>query len=220
MEKLFFCSWSGGKDSSFALFKAVNMGMQPHCLFTMMTENPERSRSHGLHIKLLQAQSKAIRLPLVTVSAKWEDYESAFIKQLKVFKKNGVTDGVFGDIDIEAHREWVEHASQAAEIIPHEPLWQKDRERLVVDFINSGFKAAIVSVKSDVLDPGFLGCDLTLDLLEKFRELNIDLAGENGEYHTFVYDGPLFAERIAFARGDNVHRNGYSFCDLILEGGI
>ncbi|MGE5579059.1 MAG: adenosine nucleotide hydrolase [Bacillota bacterium] len=104
--KRFFCSWSGGKDSCLSLYRAVQAGGIPAALLTMMTEGGERSRSHGLGTEIIRAQAGALGIPLVTRSASWGTYEGVFREAVREFAERGITTGVFGDIDLEEHREW------------------------------------------------------------------------------------------------------------------
>jgi diphthine-ammonia ligase len=179
-----------------ALQLAVDAGHQPKALLTMLDESGNRTRSHGLPLSLLDAQAKALGLPLVTRSAAWTDYEGAFIDGLGECASTGCATCVFGDIDIEAHRRWCQHASAQAGIQPLHPLWQRDRREIVAAFLRRGFEAVIVVVRNGLLDQSFLGRTLGHDLVNDLEQAGVDLCGENGEFHTLVVDGPLFGERL------------------------
>lgn len=211
----FFCSWSGGKDSCLALYYAIRDGGKPGALFTTLVESGERTRSHGLPLELLRAQSLALGIPLVTRPTSWENYTETFVAAARRFKEKGITAGVFGDIDLEAHREWVEKTCASAGILPVLPLWRRERRQLLREFLELGFKATIVVVKDGVLDRSFLGRQLDFGLIERFERLGIDPSGEEGEFHTVVTDGPIFSSRIDLRMGDQFFFDGYWFQDVL-----
>jgi diphthine-ammonia ligase len=209
-----FCSWSGGKDSILALYYAIHHGGNPVILFTMMTEGGQRSRSHGLPISLIREQSKLLKIPLRVASSSWDDYEEIFITILHDFKEQGIVFGVFGDIDIEEHRQWCERVCSVAELKTYHPLWKQDRRELLNEFIELGFEAIIIAIKEDTLGSEFLGKVLTMDLIQDFENAGIDISGEAGEYHTVVTGGPIFTSSIQLIASDQVLRNGYRFLDV------
>lgn len=209
-----FSSWSGGKESCLALYLAERAGFRIDVLLSMLTEDGEYSRSHGLRPALLEHQAEALGRRIVFGKAGWENYEKAFSEKLALLKDEGVGTGVFGDIDLQGHRDWAERVCQAAGLKALLPLWGKGREELLEILFSSGFKAAIVCVKEAVLGPEWLGKDLDRDAAEKFREIGIDLCGEEGEYHTFVYDGPVFSRPVSFSPGTVQRIEGYAFVEL------
>lgn len=188
----FFCSWSGGKDSCLAFYYAVQAGGKPCRLFTMLSEEGDHSKSHGLPLRILEQQAASLGVPLITVAASWEDYEKVFIGQLREFKAEGIEVGVFGDIDLEEHRQWQENACAAAGMKAYLPLWGKSRQKVVTEFVDLGFQAVIVAVNEEKMDRGYLGRVLDKQLMLKLAADGIDVAGENGEFHTIVTNGPLF----------------------------
>jgi uncharacterized protein (TIGR00290 family) len=209
----FFCSWSGGKDSALALYHALRDNGKARFLFTMLHEDGLRSRSHGLPVLLLEKQAQSLNIPLVTRAASWNDYEKVFTEELHRFKKLGVQAGVFGDIDLEEHRLWEEKVCQAASLSACLPLWQRPRRELAEEFIDLGFTAVIVAVNHDVVDPDFLGREYNKDTLADLERAGIDVAGEAGEFHTFVTGGPIFKEPIAIQTNRTVSSGNYSFLD-------
>lgn len=213
-DKNFFSSWSGGKDSCLALYRAVQQGGKPECLFTMMVENGKKSRSHGLTLDLLQKQAASLNIPIVCAAASWESYESVFIRQLDSFKDQGINDGVFGDIDLMHHLEWVTRVCGQAGITAHEPLWQEERTALLTELINMGFKAMIVAINKKQLGKDFLGQIIDFDLIEKMQRAGIDPSGELGEYHTVVLDGPLFSFPVDIRPQSTYDAGDYCFLDL------
>jgi uncharacterized protein (TIGR00290 family) len=191
-----FVSWSGGKESSLTLFRALKRGLQVEFLFNMLDEDGTRSRGHGLKKEIIEAQSKALGIPVIYGYASWENYETEFKRVMKNLKEQGIEGGVFGDIDIQDHRDWVERVCSEVGLKALEPLWNQKYETLLTEFIDSGFEAIIVSAKADLLDEDWVGQPLNSEFLTYLRRHNIDLCGENGEYHTFVASGPIFKQRV------------------------
>lgn len=194
-----FVSWSGGKDSSLACYKAMKEGVKVVCLVNMLSEDGIYSRSHGISSELLRLQAEAIEIPIIQGKTTWDSYEENFKKTLLNLKKIGVNAGVFGDIDLEEHRDWVERVCRETGIKAILPLWKTEREELLEEFINSGFKAIVCAVNSPYLDSKWLGRQIDFDFIKDLKGLKeVDLCGEKGEYHTFVYDGPIFKKAIRF----------------------
>jgi diphthine-ammonia ligase len=209
------CSWSGGKDSCFAL---MQMNQQPAILLNALNENGQISRSHGLHTSILQAQAKAMNVPIDFISATWADYTENFIQKLQqLTQEYQLTDAVFGDIDIEPHREWEENVCQSASLNCHLPLWQQDRKDLVFSMIDSGIVAMIVSC-NDHLGQDFLGKVINSETIAELEIKEVDVCGENGEFHTVVLDCPLFARPIDVILGEKrSNRTGYNFLELMIK---
>ncbi|MCR3921680.1 MAG: diphthine--ammonia ligase [Firmicutes bacterium] len=214
--KNFFCSWSGGKDSCLSLYYALKNGGIPKRLLTMLIENGQRSRSHGLSLDLLNKQAELLNIPLSTKAATWDDYESIFIAALKDMKVDGIEVGVYGDIDLEGHRSWVNKVSQQANILVYHPLWQKPRREVLTEFIAAGFKATVIAVNEKQLGKEFLGVVIDEPLLKEFEKIGIDPAGENGEYHTVVTGGPIFKSDINYTLQEQILQSGYWFQDISL----
>lgn len=210
----FFCSWSGGKDSCLALYRAIQGKGLPKALFTMLTEDGERSRSHGLPPDLIKAQSEALGIPLVVCESSWADYEDNFLAVIRRFKERGIECGVFGDIDLEAHLEWVERVCSTEAIRPYEPLWKEARQDILKEFLDLGFEATVIVTKQGTLDNSFLGRTLDLKVIADMVEAGIDASGEEGEYHTVVTDGPIFSFPIYLEKKEKVFRDGYWFLDV------
>ncbi|PHS03704.1 MAG: adenosine nucleotide hydrolase [Kordia sp.] len=204
-------SWSGGKDSCFALMKVKEEGYVPTVLLNMMNENGKVSRSHGLKLQILEAQAKAMNLPLVACASTWGNYELNYINTLKSIKdKHQIEAVVFGDIDIESHRQWEEKVCKSAETIALLPLWQGDRKELVLSMIKVGIKAIIVSCDL-TLGVAFLGREIDESLLDELEGLGVDCCGENGEYHTLVVDCPLFDKPIELLESEKIEYDNYCF---------
>ncbi len=203
-----FVSWSGGKDAYLALQRAVRRGAEPAALVCMLHEGGEVSRGHGLPLALLQEQAAALGVPLVTRATTWEDYEAAFVSVLHGLRAKGVQAGVFGDIDLQAHRDWVENVCELCGLGSHLPLWQEPRRRLLDEFLAGG-RATIVAVDSSRLGAEFLGLQLDDGVIARLEAAGADACGEEGEYHTMVVQAPLFSRPVALA-WDGVHeRDGH-----------
>lgn len=193
-----FCSWSGGKDSALALLSAVkDKSLNVSYLLNMVTEDSKYSRSHGVRTEILQAQAEASGLEILQQPATWDSYEEKFKEAVYILKEQGVEIGIFGDIDLEAHRHWVERVCQELGITPILPLWLRKREELMEEFIEAGFRAVVSTVNSSFMGQEWLGRVIDAQFISDLKSQgNIDICGENGEYHTLVLDGPLFKKRI------------------------
>ena len=214
-----FCSWSGGKDSALALHEAAAAGAEPRLLVAMMIEGGERSRSHGLSRELLEAQADAVGLPIRFGAASWDGYEDEMARTLTIAAAEfGTAVGVFGDIDIEHHREWVEGVCGRVGVEACQPLWQRDRRRLMGDLLAAGFEPVIVAVRDGVLPPELLGTTIDAGVVDELERLGSDAAGENGEFHSLVVDGPLFRYPLAIELGERSLRDGVWFTDAWATG--
>ena len=205
----FFCSWSGGKDAYLALARAVAAGGRPEALVCMLHEGSERSRGHGLPLGLLEAQAAALGVPFVTRATTWDDYEATFVSVLRGLRARGVEAGVFGDIDLEGHRVWVEGVCEVADLSCHLPLWQEPRRRLIGELLAGGVRATVVAVDAAKLDPGFLGRELSDELVAELEAAGADACGEDGEYHTMVTAAPLFSAPVPLDWDGREERDGH-----------
>jgi uncharacterized protein (TIGR00290 family) len=180
-----------------ALWHARAAGLQPTTLLTMFDETGQRSRSHGVARSLMESQARALGLELVGPSAGWKDYEQVFVQALRELRNGGVEVAIFGDIDLEPHREWEARVCRQADLQHSLPLWQRNRLELARESIALGFKAIVVCVDSRFLADEFCGRCFDASFIEDLPA-GVDACGENGEFHTFVYDGPLFAQPVDF----------------------
>ena len=187
----FIMSFSGGKDSILALYRMIQKGHQPVALLTTVKKNQEKSWTHGLDNKFLHKISESLNIPLLLVECDVNEYERKFEEAL-------ITMCVFGDIDIELHKKWDVDRCNNAGIKAKLPLWKQNREDLVYEFIDSGFTTIINKVNLKYMGVEFLGKELNRKIIEDIKSTGADVCGENGEYHTFVVDGPLFKNRINF----------------------
>lgn len=195
MTRAFF-SWSGGKDSMLALHRALASGVAVEALLAMFDEGGDRSRSHALSPALMQAQADALGIPLVMQRASWADYEAVFTDQLRRFAATGLTHGLFGDIDLLPHREWEERVCAAAGLRADLPLWQQPRRALADELLELGYRARVVCIDARWLDASFCGREFDAAFIADLPP-GVDACGENGEFHTFVFDGPRFAQPVA-----------------------
>jgi uncharacterized protein (TIGR00290 family) len=214
-----FSSWSGGKDSAMALHEAVRGGAEPELLVAMMVESGQRSRSHGLSREVLSAQAAAVGLPIEFGAASWSGYEAEMLRVLEGISANGGPPvGVFGDIDMQDHRDWVERVCGLRDLEARLPLWQRDRRELMDAVLAAGFQAVIVAVRDGVLPRELLGVTIDAEVVAAIEAAGADAAGENGEYHTLVTDGPLFRRPLAVACGERSLRDGVWFVDVSVAG--
>ncbi|MFX3674989.1 MAG: diphthine--ammonia ligase [Paenisporosarcina sp.] len=215
--KPFVASWSGGKDSAMAYYRAIQAGMTPKRLLTMFQEDEEVSKSHALPFAVVQAQADQLGLPLMIRGAGWTDYEMKFMEALDECRAAGITHGVFGDIDLEGHLVWVQKTCAKSGIDPIHPLWQEPRRSILEELLEVGFKAVIVVINTDMMSRDYLGRLFTRELMDELEELGIDSCGENGEFHTVVIDGPIFSSRVPVTFGEVREHEQYVFMDVSLE---
>lgn len=214
------CSWSGGKDSCFALMQAKQQGYTPKVLLNVLNEAGKISRSHGIPSAILQAQAAAAGLPIKMISSSWQEYEKHFTNALLSLKEQyELSHAVFGDIDLQPHRDWEEKVCAAADLQPLLPLWQQNRKELVMQMIGSGIETIIVSCNA-VMGERFLGKQITAALVEELEALGIDACGENGEFHTLVTNCPLFSAPITVHLKTTLQHENYWFSELELNQGI
>ncbi len=210
------CSWSGGKDSCYALMLAIEQGYTPKVLLNVLNEEGKISRSHGIPEEILKKQAASAELPIRMISSSWQEYEQHFTLALHQLKHNfHLTHAIFGDIDLQAHRDWEEKVCSAAQLTAVLPLWQHDRKKLVFEMFKSDIEAIIVSCNA-LMGEAFIGRTLTPGLVAELEAKGVDPCGENGEYHTLVLNCPLFTDRINVAVMDKVQHKNYWFTQLEL----
>jgi len=210
-----FVSFSGGKESTLALFQAMRMGLEPQFLLTMFDTKGKRTRGHGLSMTFLEAQADALGIPLLYGKASWNTYEEVFKGLLKGLRAQGIEGGVFGDIYLDEHRQWVERVCSQAGFRAFLPLWGWAPERVYREFVSNGFKAVIVELCRKRLPESLLGRLLDEETLGLFANYGVDPCGEKGEYHTVVIDGPIFGKRIEITGTRLRRRGGRSRLEII-----
>ena len=213
-------NWSGGKDSALALHELVNNNSyEVAALLTTVTEDYDRISIHGVRRSLLEKQAQSLSLPLeivsITKNATNEEYEAKMRETLTRYKNQGVLSAVFGDIFLEDIREYREKNLSQVGMKAVFPIWKRDTSELARNFITLGFKAVVTCVDSHALDGSFVGREYDERFLADLPS-SVDPCGENGEFHSFVYDGPIFRERMPHKKGEVVLRDDrFYFCDLI-----
>ena len=210
----FAISYSGGKDSALALYRMILGGHVPVALVTTVNAAQNRSWFHGLQAPLLDAVSESLGIPWIACACDPDGYVRAHEAGLARARQMGAAACAFGDIDIDDHRRWDEARCAAAGLECVLPLWNQDREALAREAVNAGFRAMIKIIQSDKLDASFLGKTLSLPLIEEIKAAGIDVCGERGEYHTFVYDGPIFKAPVAFKLGEVIDFGTHKAIDL------
>jgi len=219
-EPILFC-WSGGKDSAMALHTLLQRSdIQIAALLTTVTEGYERISMHGVRRDLLERQAQSIGLPLHEVRIPPQCvnpvYEARMEAALRIYLEKGVRKVAFGDIFLEDLRAYREKNLARVGMTAIFPVWKRDTRELIRSFHASGFRAVAVCVDPKTLAPSFAGRELDESF---FRDLppHADPCGENGEFHTFVFDGPIFHSPISVRAGEIVNRDGFVFCDILEE---
>ena len=209
----FFVSWSGGKDSYLSLLFACDMGLNVECLLTF-TDEDGQSRSHGISIDILRRQAEALGLRLETEKVTWKKYEEGFIRATDRFKSQGITGGVFGDINLQDHRDWIEKICERCNITYQLPLWGMSERKLFEKLLDRGGKAVIVSVCNERIQEDWLGSYLNKSFLRFCESKGLSPCGERGEYHTLVVDGPFFSKPLKchFGRINQKGKRSYLEC--------
>ena len=220
MRQKVLLAWSGGKDSALALHEIQRADeVSVAALLTTVSEDYDRVSMHGVRRELLEKQARAIGYPLETVlipkTSTSETYEARMRILLEKWAQRGVTGVVFGDLFLEDIRAYRERNLDRVGMEAIFPLWGSDTTALARRFIDLGFRAIVTCVDGEPLDGAFAGRDYDEQFLRDLPA-SVDPCGENGEFHTFVYDGPLFPEPIDVVRGEVVLReNRFYFCDLL-----
>jgi diphthine-ammonia ligase len=204
-------AWSGGKDSCFACYKALQEGHEVVNLLIMMSD-PSISNFHMIRSDMLDAQSQATEIPIVKWTTTLDTYEQEFKKALLQMKAKGVEGIVTGDVfDVALHEAgWLDRICKEVGLIPVRPLWHRDTQQILEEFMNTGFKATVVRIVTNLLSMDWLGREINKKFLDDLLKLGtIDPCGEHGEFHTFVTDGPLFKkQRIEILESEKVKLNG------------
>lgn len=233
-----YMNWSGGKDSSLCLHYALEQNIPVQALLTSVNKVHNRISMHGVRNELLEQQAASIGLPLHKIELPeqpgMDEYEELMSAKVKELKSEGFTHAVFGDIFLEDLKRYREEKLQALEMQCLFPLWKRDTKELMQEFLSLGFKAIIVCVNEKFLDKSFCGRMIDESFVNDLPS-NVDVCGENGEYHSYVFDGPVFKHPISITKGEIVHRKyeapknvqdncnpmnqpspyGFYFCDLL-----
>jgi len=231
MQKSVF-NWSGGKDSALALFYVLNNDqINIRSLVTTVNQDNARISMHGVRETLLNQQAKSIGLPLKKIllseMPSMNEYNTRMRIMLEEFEADGITHSIFGDIFLEDLKQYRDKKLAEIGMEGVYPLWKKDTKKIMHQFIYLGFKSIVICINTKYLGDAFLGRELDYQFIKDLPE-NVDVCGENGEYHTFVYDGPIFSSPILFEKGEKVFKNyskekghdinhdtGFGYLDLV-----
>lgn len=210
-------SWSGGKDSCLACYKAMREGYQVKYLLNFISKEYQRCCFHGIEAELIKLQAKLIGIPLIQkeVTADMQKYEMEFKEAVSGIKD--IEAMVFGDIYLDEHKNWVDRVCADLRIIPVEPLWNESTANLIEEFIDLGFKAVVVSCQADKFSKDFVGREVDKSFIKELKTRRICPCGENGEFHTLVVDGPIFKRKIEILKSEPVLKEGfwkYWFLDI------
>lgn len=211
-------SWSGGKDSCLALYEIQkSSNYRVAALLTTITREYDRISMHGVRRVLLEKQAASLCLPLhqvlISKGANNEEYEAAMAQAFNEYRQDGIDSVVFGDLFLEEIRAYRDQFLTRCRMKGLYPIWRRNTTALIKEFIELGFKAVLSCVDSRTLDKSFAGKTIDEDFLSSVPT-KVDPCGENGEFHTFVYDGPNFARPVEFSLGETILREGFWFCDL------
>jgi uncharacterized protein (TIGR00290 family) len=203
-------NWSSGKDSALALYKVLQSDeFQIHSLVTSVNSHYNRISMHGVRTALLEKQAESLNLSLhkmeIPEMPSMEIYEEIMKKTLEDFKNEGVTHSIFGDIFLEDLRKYREDKLRTIGFEGVFPLWKIDTQELIHEFLDLGFKTIVTCVNEKFLDKSFVGRVIDEQFINDLPD-KVDVCGENGEFHTFTYDGPIFSKPIEFEIGEIVHR--------------
>ncbi len=211
--------WSGGKDSTFALHRARQAGLDVRYLVNIYEGSTGRVRFHGVRAGLVQAQAAALGIPLVQRHTHPDSFESVFEQVLDDLQGRGVEGVLFGNVHLADVRAWYETRTTRRGFVHREPLWGEPPGRLVRDILAAGYRAVVTSVDLARGQAWWVGRELDWRLVEAVEACGADPCGEFGEYHTFVFHGPGFRHPVRFRLGELVERDGHRFVDLQEEAG-
>lgn len=203
-------SWSGGKDSCLAVFLALQKGIP----ISHLVHFDRPNNLHGVDPKMIRLQAELMGIPLVQQRVASDDFEQEFRKTIGTLAKSGVRGMVFGDIYLEPHKEWVDRMCGELGIEAIEPLWAMNTETIIERFLNEGFETIVASGNQKLIDRKFIGRVMDRKFIEYLKSNNLDVCGENGEFHTFVTNGPLFNGRIEIKQSLITDRDGFWFVDI------
>lgn len=210
-------SWSGGKDSCLACYLALQQGWQVAYLLNMISQEFMRSGGHGVDYRLMQEQGRAMGIPMHQSQYGRDNYEQVFKAALaELREREGVTALITGDIYLQEHRDWVERVAAEAGLKPVFPLWGMEPLTVTQEFLRLRFQSLVVALQAELMGEEWLGRWLNDAFVhELLAEGKVDPAGERGEFHTFVVDGPLFHRRIDITEVGKVLRDKRWFLDIV-----
>ncbi len=208
--------WSGGKDSCFACYKAMIAGHDMTALLNFTQMGSHASLSHGLSSEVIFNQAASTGIPVIQKAMPWESYREEFKDLISYLKTTNKIKGiVFGDIYLQEHKDWIDKVCAELEVDAILPLWGKDTKKLVLEIIDNGFKSVIVATNAKHMGKEWLGRNIDSLFIDALHP-RIDPCGEKGEYHTFVYDGPVFKKEIEFKTGEKLLKDDHWFMEITL----
>lgn len=212
--------WSGGKDSALAAHRARRDGVEIACLVNFYDEETGRVRFHATRTELIAAQADAIGVPLVQRGTSWPAFDKAFGDTLDALARDGIDGLVFGDIHLADVRAWYEVRVRAAGLAHVEPLWGEEPRELLAEFVATGGRAVVTCCESDKLDESWLGRVIDERFVRDIAGVPIDPCGENGEYHSFAFAGPLFARAVPHELGERRSDGRFAQLDILLPAEV
>jgi uncharacterized protein (TIGR00290 family) len=203
-------NWSSGKDSTLALYKILHEDQYDvSTLFTSINKEFQRISMHGVHVSLLEQQASSLGIPLIKMELpkepSMEDYQKIMSNAMTEMQAQGITHSIFGDIFLEDLRKYREKQLNDIGMQAIFPLWKQDTVSLIHEFLDLGFKTIVTCVNGSYLDKSFAGRIIDHDFIKDLPE-NVDPCGENGEFHTFTFDGPIFKFPVSFELGETVKK--------------
>lgn len=222
-------NWSGGKDSALALYHCLrDPGIDIKYLVTTINDAADRISMHGVRTELLIKQAESIGIPLYQIRLPempdMETYDSVMREHLERFREEGITHSIFGDIFLEDLKKYRDERLAEVGMTGIYPLWKRDTIELINEFIGLGFGTVIACTQNRL--ESIAGQEITRKLIGSLPQ-DVDVCGENGEFHTFAFKGPIFSEEIKYRTGEKVYKeynapagqtkSGFWFCDLIPE---
>ena len=206
--------WSGGKDSALALARARRIGIQVDRLLSFHDSATGRVRFHATRVEMLEAQAAAIGIQLRAIPTTWAEMEASLRRELRSLTDEGFTGVVLGDIHLADVRAWYEERVTAAGLEHIEPIWGEPPQQLLDEFVVSGGRAVVTCVDLTKLDETWLGRVIDESFVVDIERTGVDPCGENGEYHSFAFAGPVFSTQLAWALGDRRSESGFAQLDL------
>ncbi|RJP28833.1 MAG: diphthine--ammonia ligase [Candidatus Omnitrophota bacterium] len=209
------CSWSSGKDSCLSLFKAQQQGYKVDYLFNFISEEYRRVTFHGAKAELVKLQADSLGVELVQKTTNERNYEEVFRNTLSELKSYGVGQIIRGDIYLQDLKDWVQNMCQAQDLGVISPIWHQDTKSVLNELVDFGFKAIVTSAQAKKLQKDWIGRVIDKQFIADIEKISdVDICGEMGEFHSFVFDGPNFKNRIEITKTDKLFIKEYWFLDI------
>ena len=206
--------WSGGKDSALALDRARRKGIEVSRLMTFYDSATRRVRFHATRVEMLRAQAASIGIELRAIATSWAEMDANLERELSSLRDEGFAGVVFGDIHLADVRAWYEQRVTASGLEHVEPIWGEPPGRLLGEFVGSGGRAVVTCVELTRLDEAWLGRVIDDEFVSAIKMAGVDACGENGEFHSFAFAGPVFKQPVAWVAGERRREGGFAQLDL------